>query len=398
MKAVLSGAVLFLCAAGFVMAQQSQTAPVDVQGAWMKSIPLKAEDSLTVYVDPANVILVPSDKKEVVIKVQGLPKDALERVQLTTKDKDIKLDFRGDKSIVGTFAIQLPSTFNLDLYSSGNVEVQGALNGKIRFRTTSGTLNVRDVTGNLTVESTDSDVYVGNIHGNGNLSTNGDLEVEDVTGDLNLKNRSGDTFAKNVTGNFDARSEDGDISAGDVGGNATVNAGLGDVDLHKVTGVATITTQDGDIDLFEVPGMVVAQSGSGEITLRKVTGAADAKTQDGDISAEMYAGSGGSSKFYTHDGDISMYFPPTAKATLSAKFHAEAPAGNTADAADEASDVITSDWPVVNTQKQAGDIINKYEINGGGDSVLVETVGGEIVVKKLNPKQETPPAVKKKPN
>lgn len=403
-------AVLLICAAGLCFAQQAtapETAPAapaapaaaPATGApapWTKTVPLKAEDTLTIYVDPGNVVLIPSEKKEITIKVEGLPKEEAEKVQVTGKEKDVKIDYRGQKSTVGKFSIYVPSPFNLDVFSSGDIDAQGALSGKsLRLRATTGSIQLGDVSGTLTVDCTEADITIGNIHGNANLSTNGDIDVEDITGDFSAKNRSGDTYAKNVSGNVDARADDGDVSIGEVGGNATVSAGIGDVDLQKVTGVATITTQDGDIDLFEVPGMVVAQSGSGEITLHDVTGAADAKTEDGDITAEMFSGTGGSSKFYSRDGDISMFFPPSAKATVSAKFHSDTSGGTKEDAADEADDVITADWKPANSQKQGGDIVNKYEIGGGGDAILLETVTGELTVKKLVPKPETKPAAKK---
>lgn len=407
MKGVVSIAVLLICAACYCFAQQSQTAPAvpaapaaspapGAPAAWTKTVPLKAEDTLTVYVDPGDVVLIPSDKKELAIKVEGLPKEETDRVQITGKDKDIKIDYRGQKSTVARFSIYVPSPFNLDVFSSGDIGAQGALTGRsIRLRATTGSIELGDVNGTLTIDCTESDITIGNIHGNANLSTNGDIDIENVTGDLNTKNRSGDTYTKNVSGNLDARADDGDVSIGEVGGNATVNAGIGDVDLQKVIGVATITTQDGDIDLFEVPGMVVAQSGSGEITLHVVTGAADAKTEDGDISAEMFSGTGGSSKFYSRDGDIAMFFPNTAKATVSAKFRSDTTGGTKEDAADEADDVITSDWKPANSQKQGTDVINKYEIGGGGDAIMVETVTGELTVKKLVPKPEAKPATKK---
>ena len=381
---------LVLClVSGLAFAQETQSAPapapqaapVAPEGAFSKTVPLKGEDSLSLYVDPGNAMIVLTEKTELTVKVQGLAKEELTRVQVTTKDKLIKVDYRGNKTTLGTFLIELPASFNVDLYASQDVEVKGTLNGSLRIRTNSGTVTVGDVSGSLNVESTAADVYVGNVKGNTNVSTNGDLEIDSVTGDVDLKNRSGDTFVTKIGGSLNARGDDGDISIGDVGGNATVLAGIGDVDLRKVGGVATLNTQGGDIDMFEVVGMVVASSNSGEITLRKVSGAADAKTEDGDITAEMYSGSGGSSKFYTRDGDISVYFPDSAKATVDAKFRLEA-GGD----AEDAEDVVSSDWPAVNTQKQGGDMLNKYEVNGGGDAVMVETVNGEIAIMKLAPK------------
>ena len=193
---------------------------------------------------------------------------------------------------------------------------------------------------------------------------------------LNLKNQSGDSFVKNVSGNANASVADGDLTIGDIGGNLTATSTWGDIDFHKVGGMANVNSQDGDIDFFEGIGMIIAQTNSGDITLRKVSGAVDARTEDGDISAEMYSGSGGSSKFYSRDGELEILFSQDAKATVDAKVTG-------ADAEDE--DSLSSDFPPVSDKNK---LAAKYEINGGGDSILLESVNGEISIRKLVPKPQ----------
>jgi hypothetical protein len=366
----------------FLMLTATLLTAQETEAEWTKTVAIKAEDTLVVYVDPGSLQFVPWEKNEIAITAQGVPEADREKIQVASKNKDVRLDYRGDKTSVVTFIVQLPATFNIDSYSGGDVEAKTALNGKLKFKTNQGSVSLEDISGNLIVDSAEGDITVGNIKGDASLSTNGEIETNDVTGDLELKNKSGDSFVKNVGGNANATVSDGDLTIGDIGGNLTASSTWGDIDFHKVGGMANVNSDAGDIDFFEGSGMIIAQSNSGDITLRKVTGAVDARTEDGDISAEMYSGAGGASKFYTRDGELEILFAENAKATVNAKV--------TGQEIDEDDEPLTSDFPPVDDKNK---LAAKYEINGGGDSVLLEAVNGEIIIKKLVPKPQ--PAAKK---
>ena len=371
---VLFSGLFLMLAAASLSAQENEA-------AWTKSIPLKAEDTLFIYVDPGSLQLVPWEKKEIGITVQGGTAEDQKKIQVSSKNKDVRLDFRGDKATVITFVVQVPSTFNIDSYSGGDIEAKGPLNGKLKIKTNTGGVTLGDVSGNLVINSTEGDIFVNNVKGDASITTNGEIETNDIAGNLELKNQSGDSFVKNVSGNANASVADGDLTIGDIGGNLTASSTWGDIDFHKVSGMANVNSQDGDIDFFEGIGMIIAQTNSGDITLRKVTGAVDARTEAGDISAEMYSGSGGSSKFFTREGELEILFAQDAKATVDAKVTG-------ADAEDEES--LSSDFPPISDKNK---LAAKYEINGGGDSILLEAVNGEISIRKLVPKPQ--PAAKK---
>lgn len=349
--------------------------------AWNKTIQLKEENTLVVNSNPAHVRIIPWDKKELTVTAEGIDKKDYPLIQLTTKNKDVKLDYKGDKQAVGTLQVQLPATLNLDVTSAGNVEIKGPVNSKVKIRNSLGTITTADITGNVTVESTNADIVMANVQGNCILSTNGDIEIQDVSGDLEIKNTSGDTYVKNVGGAVNGKTADGDFSVGDVGGNATVLSTIGDIELRKVSGLANLNSDGGDIDLFEASGLVIAASQSGDITLRQVSGSVDVKTNDGDIMAELYTGNGGASKLFSQEGELAVYFPPEAKATVEAKVKGTGQA-----AADEDEGQIQSDFKSTKTEKTGPDLTSHYLINGGGDTVSVETVGGDILIKKLTPK------------
>jgi hypothetical protein len=392
---LLTGLFLMLVAVSYAQetapaaAAPEKAAPAPA-ATWSKTITPKTEDTIVVYIDPGNLQIIPTDKKVIVITAQGIEQADQEKIQATSKNREVRLDFRGEKTGNGVFTVQLPAGFNIDSYSSGNVDAQSNLNGKIKIKTNAGNVNMADVDGNLTIDSESGDIAVGSVKGDVSISTNGDLETQDVSGALELKNQSGDSFIKSVGGNANARVADGDLSIGEVGGNLTAQAGIGDVDFHKVAGMATVNTDSGDIDFFEGQGMIIAQSNSGDITLRKVAGAVDARTEDGDIDAEMLSGSGNSSKFYTRDGDVDLSFGEGAKATVEAKV--------TGQGIDEDDEPLISDFPPVSDKNK---LAAKYEINGGGDSIMIEAVNGEISLKKAGAKMQPKPAVKpapKKPN
>lgn len=364
--------LLILLSAFFVFAAEEKKEEPST-----KTLTVKQESSLIIYSDPANVRLVPWEKKEVAVSAEGINKKDLPLIQLTSKGKDIKVDYRGDKTVVGTLQIQYPNPFDVDVYSTGNIDLQAPVAGKLKFRSGIGTITTGDVNGSVTIDSTEAEVVMGNVQGDAVISTNGDVDVQDVSGDLELKNNHGDSYVRNIGGAVNAKSTDGDISVGEVGGNATLLSTIGDVELRKVSGLATLNTSDGDIDLFEATGLVIAATESGDITLRKISGSVDVKTGDGDVVAELFAGNGGTSKLFSEEGELAVYFPPEAKATVHVKIRS---------AIDDATDQIISDFKGSKTENDGEDLMRNYVINGGGDNVTIETVDGDILIKKLVPK------------
>src|SRR5262245_18974424 len=203
---LLSGLFLILAAVSIYAQQTAPAMPTQEKAtatatAWSKTVTPKTEDTLVVYVDPGNLLIVPSDKKDIVITTQNLDKAQEGKIQVTSKNTELRLDYRGDKTGNGTFVVQIPASYTIDSYTSGNVDAKGNLNGKIRIKTNAGNVNLADVTGALTIDSASGDIAVGSVQGDASLSTNGDIETQAISGALELKNQSGDSFIKSVGGN-----------------------------------------------------------------------------------------------------------------------------------------------------------------------------------------------------
>ena len=85
-RLVLFSGLFLMLAVGSLSAQETDA-------AWTKNIPLKAEDTLFIYVDPGSLQIVPWEKKEIGITVQGGTPADRQKIQVSSKNKDVRLDF-----------------------------------------------------------------------------------------------------------------------------------------------------------------------------------------------------------------------------------------------------------------------------------------------------------------
>lgn len=347
---------------------------------WTQSLTVEDQDTLQVYIDPGNLQLIPTDKKEVKAKATGIPNEDLSRVKFETKGKIVKLDYRGDKSVpAAAFEIQVPSSFHLDLYVSGDVSSSAPVGGNVKIVTDSGDIDLTDVNGSINASTDSGEIYMKNTRGNAVLTAkDGDIDVEVVNGDLDLNNEDGDSYAKQVIGNLTATSTDGDITIGETDGNATVTSGIGDVMISKASGLTTINTTEGDIDLSEADNSIVIGSSGGDVTLKKISGPFEVKTDKGAVEAEIIPGRSGKGRITSREGDLEVSVPESAGVTILANVTDAGGSGETDD-----QDVIDSDFKATRKDKSGSEVRNEYVLNGGGDTILMETSTGSIQIRKL---------------
>jgi hypothetical protein len=103
------------------------------------------------------------------------------------------------------------------------------------------------------------------------------------------------------------------------------------------------------------------------------------KTAGGHIIVDLNPVGAGSSTLATAGGDITLFLPADAKATISARIKGD---GSRSDESPEYE--IRSDFgPVkLETGTRRGEVRATLEINGGGTPVRLETSMGDIMVKK----------------
>jgi DUF4097 and DUF4098 domain-containing protein YvlB len=340
------------------------------------------------------------DKSEIQMRIEGLSEEALEDLQTSEENNTVRIDYSGDdgwrKSRAARFEFTVPTELNLDLGTSGgDIAVNGRMKGSVTLGTSGGDIEVEAAEGNVAAATSGGDIEVGKIEGKVRLETSGgDVKALEVIGDAALATSGGDVEAGDVKGELTASTAGGDISIGsvekglmastaggditieNVGGDARVSTAGGDIVVGTVSGSATLKTAGGDIELRGATGRVVAKTAGGDIECNKVTGSLEAATAGGDIYAELNPTGTLTNRLETQGGDIRIVIPADAKVTIDAKIRIRRGWGG-----DEEYE-ITSDFPAESHEKDKKLIRGRYVVGGGGATITLETVNGNIEIRK----------------
>jgi len=140
-----------------------------------------------------------------------------------------------------------------------------------------------------------------------------------------------------------------------------------------------MSTAGGDVHLEGASGTVSAKTAGGDIRLRGVTGVVEAKTAGGEVEAELNPSGKGSSRLVSSGGDVRLYIPESAKATIDATIRIHGSWGRRSQRY-----TIKSDFNAESFVKDDNDeeIRGIYKLNGGGERILLETVNADIIIRK----------------
>ncbi len=341
--------------------------------------------SLDVSVSGCEILILTSGKNEINVVVEGIDEEDLEYVKMTQTGDDVRVSYRpkwGDHSD-GRFKISVPEQTKLDLRTSGgDIELRGNLTGDAVGSTSGGNITLEKVKGVVRMSTSGGDVRSGDIDGKADLRTSGgNITLATVNGEASVNTSGGDIRIDKVSKKLDARTSGGDIEVGDIGGDASLSTAGGDVRVGKVTGSASLRTAGGDLKLQGASGTVDAKTSGGDIDLKNITGSINATTSGGNIEAELNPTGKGESELVSKGGDIKLYIPSSAKATIKATIYIR-------DGWDwdrkKTKYEIRSDFKATTYDKDGDhdEIRGLYELNGGGEVITLETVNGYIEIRK----------------
>jgi len=350
-----------------------------------KSFSVSKGGMLDISVNGGDIHITPWDKNEVLIKIRGIDDEDLEDVSMTLDGKNtVRIDDNSTDDWLGDarFDINVPSHFDLDLRTnSGLIDIQGSLSGKVRGMTSAGDVRLGNITGTVDMNTSGGNIRSGEIQGNLLLKTSGgDIRVGTVTGEADVNTSGGNIQMENIKKTLWARTSGGDIVIGDVGGEATISTSGGNIVVGKVSGSAKLSTSGGDIDLQGASGSVRAKTSGGNVRLLNITGSIDAKTGGGDVEAELIPSGKGGSRLSTASGVITLFLPSSAKTTIDARIRVD---GGWRYQKDEYR--IHSAFPstAYEADRQEHEIHGTYTLNGGGETIFLETVNADIEIRKL---------------
>jgi len=236
-------------------------------------------------------------------------------------------------------------------------------------------INFSIVMGNITVQTWNKNEVKVTVKGDEKLKEM--LNIEDGTsiGDINVKVKfqgegyndkielSTDIFlpssynanVKTASGNLAVSDLNGNIDLKTAGGNIIINNTSGDLDVITAGGLILIENHSGDIDANTTGGKVNISSANGEIKVSTIGGNIDL----------VYSGVNEGIKLSTMGGNIDVKIPSDTKADLKL---------NTL------GGIISVDFDVIDDKKNDNSL--KGKINGGGEKINCNTMGGNIFIKK----------------
>jgi DUF4097 and DUF4098 domain-containing protein YvlB len=374
---------LFLVWAGGLESQSSTNKqPHKVAGGNTEAtFAVQKGELLSVEIDSGDISITSWGKNEVYVKAQGIEEE--DNLNMYKKGNTVRVEYSSQwGSGHVRFNIQMPTDFNTDLHTSGgDVSLVGTFNGNLRGSTSGGNIIMGDVGGTINMETSGGDIRVGQVNGDGHFETSGgDIEVQKVSSRVELHTSGGDITVGNVGKSLIARTAGGSINIGDVGGEVEANTAGGDIIVGKVSGSATLKTAGGDIELKSATGGVRAKTAGGDLSLLNVSGSILGETAGGDVHAELIPSGKGTSRLATNGGDVTLYLPENSKASIHARIRIR---GHWNDMRDEYS--IMSDFQSATYEKDDDrrEIRGTYILGGGGEDITIETVNGDIYIKRL---------------
>lgn len=350
-----------------------------------KTFTVEKGGRLVVSVDGGDIAVNPSEKDQVVVNVYNIDEDDLENLRIKQSGNMVRVENEsGCGGCDARYEIQVPARFDVELRTSeGEIEIASGLNGSMIGRTSAGNVKLGDEEGSADMVTSGGNIHTGNMKGDMTLSTSGgNLVLGAITGDADVSTSGGDIRIENIGKMLSAHTSGGDVHIGDVGGEADVSTSGGTIIVGKVGGKATLSTAGGDIEIASASGFVSAKTAGGNLELDNITGSIAAKTAGGDIVASLIPSGTGKSRLVTAAGDIQLYIPETSHATINARIRVSG--GGWGDIADEYH--IRSDFKAEkNEVSEDEDEINAtYILNGGGESITLETSNADIHIRKMD--------------
>ena len=200
-------------------------------------------------------------------------------------------------------------------------------------------------------------------------SVSGTIQIGDHLNRVYTKTVSGKIKLENLRGNVEVKTTSGDVVIANVQGDLAWSSTSGDLDLTNLVGDLDLHTTSGEVSGQEIKGDIKASSVSGDLAFRDSQGGLPyLHTVSGKIEAELTAidEDASSMSLTTVSGGITLYLPEDASFGL---------------------DISTISGEINTGFKVLIDSVSKRKLQGevgtGGITIELETVSGDISLRKL---------------
>jgi DUF4097 and DUF4098 domain-containing protein YvlB len=180
---------------------------------------------------------------------------------------------------------------------------------------------------------------------------------------LSLQTAGGDIDIRNIKGRVEGETSGGELVIEQIEGTIRLTTSGGDVRARNLSGTISLETSGGNITGENLIGPLTVETSGGNIDLRACDGKIHASTSGGDV--RLVANDNKGIDLSTSGGNVTLRLPKSTGADVSA----ETTGGD-----------VSCDFPI-NGKLRDGSLHGK--INGGGNTVRLETSGGEILISPL---------------
>ena len=313
------------------------------------------------------------------------------------KEFQVKLGRFGFRSVIGYTEVILPASYKGQLSlltASGDIKRETAvvLDRGFRAETSSGDIMLPEITAeNVSLKCVSGDIQVTSVKaGSSDLAgkisiatSSGDIDVDQLTGEMDIESTSGEITLKNLAGGTKIKSSSGGIESEVITGNTWLETTSGDVTVQRIDGDVRAESSSGNIRILAGGGARTVGTTSGEIRLEDTAGAWEARSSSGDVSIRAQEGSG---SITTTSGDIDLEL---GKLTGSLDIDSSSGWAKIRISADNAFDfrADTSSGDIgtffdddLNFSRKGDSARGTYGDNKAGSSIVVRTTSGDVQV------------------
>lgn len=275
--------------------------------------------------------------------------------------------------------IKAPRKCNLNLNTNGGEVSIESIEGEIKGETKGGGLSLNNLKGKLNFTTMGGSIDLTNSSVDGEVTTmGGKINIEEVDGNIKGKSMGGAVTYKNV------KNKKGEST----GKTIVLSTMGGELEVDNAPGGADLNTMGGKIYVDKAQKFVKAKTMGGNIKIKEIDGWVEATTMGGDVYVKLLdelKSENHDVKLKSSGGDITLYIPDNFSMDVDITL---AYTKKSEDEVDIISDFNinkekTKEWDTSQGSKRKY-IYGKAKINGGKYKVVIETINGNVYLKKNN--------------
>ncbi|MFI5251779.1 MAG: hypothetical protein ACHQQQ_05020 [Bacteroidota bacterium] len=359
-----------------------------------KEITVKSGEKLEMDLRTGGAIIVTGwDEEKVSVQVDLNGRDAKYThvdIEKVSSGVSIVSDYerrRRSSSSNLEFRIKVPQKFDLELNTMGGEIRLENIEGTINGNTMGGELNLTHLKGAIDLKTMGGSITLTKSDVDGEVKTNGGtVLLRDVTGNVSGHSMGGSVTYDNVS----------DRAGKSTGKEVNISTMGGEINVDHAPFGANVNTMGGDISIHSVQKYVKAKTMGGNIEIDTIDGSINAQTMGGNVTATMVGDPvQGNRDVYisSKGGDITLVVPDALSMDVDISL---AYTKNNDRWSEGAIPKIISDFDLKKDETDTWErdhgsarkyIYGKGTIAGGKNKIHIETINGDVHLKKASKSQ-----------